>query len=213
MNPPDSIPWSAEEDCQLREMLGDMPLFMVASHYNGWAVRSGYPRRTARAIQCRARRTGVPTQSTGQWLSLQEVARLLGIGDRRLKYLGRQQKLLELRQGRGGPFYVSRKQLETLARKQPHWLSGATYEGLMLLFADRDLALSVINAPAPFPQVYRGPIIDRLSGRAWPSIKSASKHLYLGRRTILDHLRADAPRGGLHLVPAIPRKPHITTNV
>lgn len=134
--------WTKEEKERLEKLAGNYTLPLIARRYNRWASANGYPLRSRHAIKHRMVKTGESTIPIGIWIRITDIARILGISCRTVKYWVNK-KMFDTRKftrALRSPTYVMRSDFLAFARENPQRLAGCSFESLLAVLEDEDLA-------------------------------------------------------------------------
>jgi len=189
------IPWTAEEDERLREMIGDLPRQLVWAEFRADARRHGWPMRTKKAIDIRAGKLGLTFRCTGMYLTPTDVGEILGIAASiPMRWLQRYDDLPRRRFGK--KWYVRRDELRRWASNPAHQrvFGGIDVDRLAMLVEDRDLAKLILQRH-PTRGTHR-PVRCVETGRRYASISAAARANYLTFSAIWHALNEKRRAGG-----------------
>jgi hypothetical protein len=134
--------WTKEEKERLETLAGNYTLPFIARRYNRWAGAKGYPLRSRNAIRHRMKKDGESTVPVGVWIRVTEIARILEISCRTIRYWV-DKKMFDTRKftpALRSPTYVMRSDFVAFARENPQRLAGCSFENLLAILEDEDLA-------------------------------------------------------------------------
>lgn len=134
--------WTKEEKERLEGLAGNYTLPFITRRYNRWAGANGYPNRSRNAIRHRMAKTGESTIPIGVWIRVTDIARMLGISPRTVRYWVDKKMFntSKLTAAVRSPTYVMRSDFVAFAKKNPQRLAGCSFEKLLAVLEDEDLA-------------------------------------------------------------------------
>lgn len=196
-----SQPWSQAETEQFLQLAGDVPRPMLASAYNAWAVRNGYPSRTQKALELKADKFKVSLRAVGSWVTTGGLAAILGLPSSTVEsWLGRYPDLPRKRFGHQMVRYVNRDQFKAWVMDHLQLLGGLEHSRLVMLFGDEQLADRIC---AKYPDRPTGleatakPVRCVDDGRVWPSIMAAAREVYVAHSSLWRALVEQRPVVGM----------------
>lgn len=172
--------WTEPELEMLLSLLGDMPWPMVVGHYNGWAERKGYVRRTELGMRRKVEEHRISRRPVGAWITTGLISQLLGVSQETpLRWL-REGWISSIRFGQGAAHshYIKRADLQQLARLKPHLFGGQTLDTLVQLLNHERLAAAIVAMELPHPRQSK-PVVCIETGRRYPSIGKAARAVYV----------------------------------
>lgn len=196
--------WSKNEDSALALAAGDAPWPLVATAYNQWAAKNGYPVRSDMALMKRVEIRGWRRRAEGAWLTTGIIAKTLGLSYRGPEYWITACDLPATRfgEGRSFPYYIKRSDLIAFARQRKDLFAGYPRSALFQLLEDEALANQLSSMSRQRPRKTAVQCVE--TGRRYRSIAEAARTAAFVSnqrlRQVLDHPGRTA--NGLHWISA-----------
>lgn len=185
-------PWSAEEECRLMEMAGDLPAPLLQRAYNQWAIRSGWPLRTRKALFVRLDRLGISRCAVGSWLTTGAIAAVLELPPTTVEKWSLQRQRFD----RGRTYYyIRRAAVVEWARSNMHRLGGLQRSRLLMLLEDEALVDQILTRHPHRPHLAMVRCMN--DGRTWPSMAAAARACFCDVSTLRRSLNEGRPVFGL----------------
>lgn len=185
---PKTYKWSNKELGYLQELVGDYPLALVVKYFNNWAKANNYRERGWRAIQGAIYRNGWSAVPYGEFITLNELAKILGLSNsavRRWMQAGyiKPHTCKDIRSTGGNTDpsndvkcrrYIRRHQITHLAKHHPHLFAGVPLQDLKMLLEWPHLAEEIHEK---YPLRWGRPRAVRWNetGRIYPSLAACGK--------------------------------------
>lgn len=186
--------WSERESEMLFSLTGDLPWSFVINAYHGWAAKQNLPYRTPKALLRRVHVKGYSAKAVGEWLDTTAIGQLLGIQGNQIRRWVVKGWIRGHHEG--VRWYVSRNDLRDLARRRPGLFQGRPVQDLTQLLCDVELATELSKRHERLRHGRRLRIRCIETGRIYPSMADAGKHVHIGRQALSKAMREGRPCAG-----------------
>jgi hypothetical protein len=191
--------WGPKEIEILDSLAGDMPLHMLITTYQNTAAQYKLPKRNPYAIYQKLKHLKIKWRSTGEWITPNEVAIMMGVDWKTVKRLIDNKKLTVKRfiDAPHTQCYVSRTDLRKLARKHPEIFGGMAEVDLVQLLDSEHCAAKIAAMALP-KRKQKKRVICIETGEVFESISAAARAAFVVRQGIQRAITHGGAANGRH---------------
>lgn len=191
-------PWSPVELEKLDALAGNLPLPQLIKTYNSWAIRQRppLPRRSRRAIRGKAVKHKISLKCCGDSITISFTAKILGITPARVRrWVNRE--LIPVQ--RHHYCYIKRSDIIRMAWQHPLEFHSIARDRLYDLLETEDVVEHILAhvAMSQGPHMPR-PVRCVENGFCWPSIRAASRAVFIDPANIRKAIRSGRTAADRH---------------